>query len=121
MAARAEGEALFINGVFEGVLKDIVEAQAQTPGLTCCLQPYKPALIKRLKESPPTPKHPWKLFMSLTQSLGLVSFEADIVEWPDKADMGAEEVAALDEHISTHPTRRSDGQRVGKERGSKCE
>src|SRR3546814_11422876 len=100
MAARAEGEALFINGVFEGVLKDIVEAQAQTPGLTCYLQPYKPALIKRLKESPPTPKHPWKLFMSLTQSLGLVSFEADIVEWRDKADLGAEEVAALEDRKS---------------------
>src|SRR3546814_1317327 len=105
MAARAEGEALFINGVFEGVLKDIVEAQAQTPGLTCYLQPYKPALIKRLKESPPTPKHPWQLFMSLTQSVGLVSLEADIVECSEKADLGAEEVAVLDEHISTHHPR----------------
>src|SRR3546814_13090565 len=43
--------------------------------------------------------------MSLTQSLGLVSFEADIVEWRDKADLGAEEVAALDAHISTHQPR----------------
>src|SRR3546814_4111631 len=73
--------------------------------MKCYLQPSKPALIKRLKESPPTPKHPWMLFMSLTQSLGLVSFEAAIVEWRDKADLGAEEVAALDAHISTHQPR----------------
>src|SRR3546814_15875926 len=47
MAARAEGEALFITGVFEVVLKDIVESQAQTPGLTCSLLPYKPAFLTR--------------------------------------------------------------------------
>src|SRR3546814_5783083 len=59
MAARAEGAALFINGVFEVELKDIVEAQAQTPGMTCYLQPYKPELIMRLTHYSPTPKHPW--------------------------------------------------------------
>src|SRR3546814_13823557 len=86
-------------------LTDTVDAQSQTPGLTCYLKPFMPSLIKRLKVSPPTPNQPWKLFMSLTQSLGLVSFEADIVEWRDKADLGAEEVAALDAHISTHQPR----------------
>src|SRR3546814_8317748 len=54
--------------------------------------------------------------MSLTQSLGLVSFEADIVEWRDKADLGAEEVAALDAHIST-PQPREKGVHLDAEGG----
>ena len=33
--------ALYLNGVFEGVLEEICKAQSEEPGLVCYLQPYK--------------------------------------------------------------------------------
>ena len=102
---RVDNEALFINGVFEGVLNDILDAQAASAELICYLQPYKPRVIKRLQQDPPSLGSPWKLFLSLTHSLGLVSFEADIVEWRDKAAIEADEVGALSEHIATYQPR----------------
>lgn len=102
---RAEREALFMNGVFEVVLNDILDAQAAHPSLVCYLQPYKPVLIRRLEEEPPSPEQPWKLFMSLTHTLGLVTFEADIVEWHDKAALGSDQIAALNEHFAQYQPR----------------
>lgn len=99
---RDERAALFMNGVFEGVLNEILDAQAAHDELVCYLQPYKPALIKRLQEDPPSPDRPWRLFMSLTHSLGLVSFEADIVEWMDKSTLGSDEVEVLNRHFSAY-------------------
>ena len=102
---RADAEALFLNGVFEKLLIDILDAQAANAELICYLQPYKPKVIKRLQQDPPTLDRPWKLFLSLTHSLGLVSFEADVVEWRDKAAIGGEEVEGLNEHIATYQPR----------------
>ena len=102
---RATGEALFINGVFEGVLNDILEAQGVNPGLVCYLQPYKPALIKRLQEDPPSPDLPWKLFMSLTHALGEIRFEADIVEWHDKSMLLSEKIETLNKHFEQYQPR----------------
>lgn len=99
---RTDKEALFINGVFEGVLNEILDAQEKHPGLVCYLQPYKPKLIKRLQESPPSPELPWKLFMSLTHALGEMRFEADIVEWHDKSALSGDEIAALNSHFMAH-------------------
>lgn len=102
---RLNGEALFINGVFEGVLNDIVDAQAANPGLVCYLQPYKPALIKRLQEDPPSKDLPWKLFMSLTNALGEMRFEADIVEWYDKSKLSDNEIATINQHFLEYQPR----------------
>lgn len=99
---RANGEALFINGVFEEVLEEILKAQSANAGLVCYLQPYKPALIKRLQEDPPTRVQPWALFMSLTRALGEMRFQAEIVEWKDKSAMGNAEVAEINAHFAEH-------------------
>ncbi|WP_460457346.1 HNH endonuclease [Arenimonas alkanexedens] len=99
---KADGESLFINGVFEQVLEEIESAQRPDPSLVCYLQPYKPLLIARFKDFPPSAQNPWKLYLSLTRSLALVSFEADIVYWKDKTTIAREELAELNRHFSLH-------------------
>lgn len=55
-----ERPALFMNGVFEEVLNEVLDAQSVQPGLVCYPQPYKPALIKRLQQDPPSGEQPWR-------------------------------------------------------------
>lgn len=102
---RAKGESIFINGVFEEVLQEILDAQSAHPGMVGYLQPYKPALISRLQKDPPNPKQPWKIFMSVTQALGEVRFEGEIVEWHDKSTLGSEEIERLNAHFASHQPR----------------
>lgn len=99
---RAEGESLFLNGVFEQVLNEIERAQQADPDLICYLQPYKPILIRRLKELQPDLTSPWKLYLSVTDSLAVVSFEAEVVVWRDKAKLTADEIAGLNRHFVSH-------------------
>jgi hypothetical protein len=101
-SGRVGKPALFLNGVYESVLNEILDAQAAQPGLVGYLQPYKPVAIKRLQEDAPSPERPWRLFMSLTHSLGLISFEADIVEWRDKATLDNAEISSFNQRIIEH-------------------
>jgi 5-methylcytosine-specific restriction endonuclease McrA len=99
---RRDGESLFINGVYEQVLEEIEAAQRADSSMVCYLQPYKPVLIRRLSESPPSEESPWKLYLSLTTSLALVSYEADIVYWRDKSTLSEAELHTLNAHFRTH-------------------
>ena len=65
--------ALYINGVFESVLKEIVTAQKNKPDKVCYLQPYSADRIKLLAEAVPAPADPVRLYISLTDSLSVVS------------------------------------------------
>jgi hypothetical protein len=98
--ARAEGESLYMNGVFESVLQEIELAQRDDPDLVCYLQPYTQAPIKRLREVPPSAAAPWDLFISVTTGLTEVGYQARIVEWRDKTQIPAAELAVLNSHLA---------------------
>lgn len=99
-AGRLDGESVYINGVYRSVLEEILAAQKEDPGCTGYLQPYKKEAIKRLKDFPPSPSAPWRLYISCTDSLAVVSYEAEIVEWHDKTQMGGEEIRRIDAEIA---------------------
>lgn len=93
--------ALFINGVFRTTLAEIEKTQQDHPGKICYLQPYASERIKLLAEAKPTAKHPITLHLSLTDSLGEVSYRAKIIGWEDKRDIAKvpTERARLNQHI----------------------
>jgi len=77
-------EALFINGVYEDVLQDILEIQSVLPEQILFLQPYSGRAMVRLRDDPPTIESPMRLFLSTTADLATVSYRAEIVGWDDK-------------------------------------
>lgn len=74
-----EDVALFLNGVYESVLDQILCAQEKEPDGTFYLQPYKSVAMARFRQEPPT-----ILYASTTDNLAEVSYCADIVGWLDK-------------------------------------
>jgi len=79
-----KGEALFLNGVYESVLDEILAVQAVLPEQIMFLQPYKSQAIVRLRDHPPTVDDPMRLLISLTTDLPTVLYTAEIVGWNDK-------------------------------------
>jgi len=94
--------ALYINGVFEETLQEILLAQKATPGLTCMLQPYSSARIKLLANEPPSSEQPTELYMSTTTGLAQVAYRARIVSWKDKRLLSDTELGVLNQHIAVH-------------------
>ena len=80
-------EALFINGVFESVLEEILEVQRELQEHVLFLQPHSSMAIQHLKEHPPTVDDPVRLFLSTTDRLSTVNHRAEIVGWEDKREM----------------------------------
>ncbi len=77
-------EALFINGVFKGVLEDILLIQSEVPDAILFLQPYSGSAITRLRDDPPSSEAPMRIFLSTTSALSTVRYEGEIVGWDDK-------------------------------------
>ena len=80
-------EAVFLNGVFETVFKEILETQAELPEQILFLQPFGGAPIVDLQNDPPTVNDPVQLYMSTTDALGVVSYAAEAVGWEDKRQL----------------------------------
>ena len=74
--------ALFLNGVYESVLDEILRAQEREHDDTFYLQPYKSVAMARFRQDPPT-----ILYVSTGKNLAEVSYRADIVGWMDKRRM----------------------------------
>lgn len=72
-------EALFINGVYEGVLEEIMQVQEVLPEQILFLQPYKSQIMVDLEIFPPTINDPMTLFLSTTTDLPTVRYQAQIV------------------------------------------
>ena len=88
--------ALFMNGIYSGVLDEILNNQAGAPNKTLFLQPYSSRPIVMLRNAPPAVDDPVKLYVSTTDSLATVSYTADIVGWEDKTKMNPERRAEVD-------------------------
>ena len=108
MVLELMSSALFINGVFEETLAEILVAQTKAPFGTFFLQPYASDKIKLLADAAPSPENPVDLYISITSSLDLVSFRARVVGWRDKRTIPDAEIAALSELIrATQPTEKA--------------
>lgn len=92
-------QALFINGIFNTVLDEILEIQSVTPDKTLFLQPYSRSPIVMLRDNPPTIENPVTLYASTTDNLATVSYTADIVCWEDKTLLDKSRPDAVDETI----------------------
>jgi hypothetical protein len=93
--------ALFLNGVFEEVLKDIFQVQAVLPEQIMFLQPYSSNAMKTLREEPPSVESPMQLFISLTDDLANIHYQAEIVGWEDKTTLSETKKQEINRLIAT--------------------
>ena len=94
-------EALFINGVFEDVLKEILLVQGPLPEHVMYLQPYSGSPIRHLHDHPPTSEDPVRLYLSTTTSLGEIGYLAEIIGVDDKRKLTDDKRNALNRVIGT--------------------
>jgi len=92
--------ALYLNGVFEDGLREIIAAQQNDPNRICYLQPHGETAIKRLEASPPDSENPRLLYVSVTSRLECVTYRAKIIGWKDKRKLSEEERTRLNRHIA---------------------
>lgn len=92
--------ALFVNGVYESVLNEIMVSQQVRGGGISYLQPYKGVVIKMLKSAPPSTESPVALYLSATSNLNNICYVAEIVGWKDKRELTDDEKAQVTDHLS---------------------
>ena len=93
-------QALFINGVYDSVLKEILVVQADLPDQILFLQPYKNAAMRELRDNPPSVEDPMRLYVSLTDDLPTVRYTAEIVGWEDKRQLSNSKRGVLNRLIA---------------------
>jgi 5-methylcytosine-specific restriction protein A len=91
--------ALFLNGVYDDVLQEIVAAQVSHPGEIFFLQPYKSQKMKDFVKTSPSPEMPVRAYISTTHDLAHVCYVAEIVYWEDKRQILPDRLALLNEQI----------------------
>lgn len=87
--------ALFLNGVYEAVLEDILKVQRTLPEQIMFLQPYKSEAIARLRDEQASVDDPMRVLFSLTTDLKTVHYVGEIVGWDDKRTLGGERKEAI--------------------------
>ena len=92
-------EAIFLNGVWENVLQDILKLQKYLPEHIMYLQPYSSDRIVHLAEDPPSADDPVRLLMSITNDLPHVRYMCEIVGWNDKRALSGEKLRWLNRVI----------------------
>ncbi len=91
--------ALFINGIYDAVLVEILAAQEVRGGGISYLQPYKGAVIKSLRERAPSPDNPIRLYASTTANLSNICYTAEIIGWEDKRELSVRRRNEITEHL----------------------
>ena len=82
-------DALYSNGVFDEVLREIIAVQQVLPDQGLFLQPYSDSPIAQVAADPPSGDEPIQLFISTTADLGNVRYEGQVVGWFDKRTASA--------------------------------
>lgn len=96
-----KNDALFINGVFQGVLDEILELQEALPDQILFLQPYSKKTMRVLKADPPSVEDPMQVLVSTTEDLGNILFAGQIVRWCDKRQLDEKARRAISRVIWT--------------------
>ncbi|MGY8642214.1 MAG: HNH endonuclease [Verrucomicrobiales bacterium] len=94
--------ALFINGIYDEVLTEIIEAQNSRGGGESYIQPYKGQVIGMLRKNLPNADRPTRLYVSTTENLSKVCYTALIVDWDDKRELPEEKRDAVRQHLKAY-------------------
>lgn len=106
--------ALFMNGVYDNVLGDILKIQVHLPDQILYLQPHSGQRIALLADVRPSIYDPVRLFASTTVDLATVHYVGDIVGWSDKRYLSEAQQHVLDRIIyALQPTEGGVYGRVG--------
>ena len=81
------GEALFINGIYRAVLRQILYVQRHVSTHIMFLQPYSSKRIAHLAKNPPSVTDRVLVFFSVHRNLSQISYTAEIVGWDDKIEL----------------------------------
>ncbi len=92
--------ALYLNGIYQGVLDEIVAAQESDPDRECFLQPYSSNYIRFLADSEISASEPVRLYISTTELLPMVSYRALVVKWEDKANLTPDRLDHLNSQVA---------------------
>lgn len=115
----AGSKALYLNGIFEDTLTPIMKNQQTNPNQPHYLQPYSASRILLLANSSPTPKNPVTLYLSVSTSLGVVSYRAKIVDWQDKRELDEADIRLLNLEIKNSQSFEEEIYRKGND-GKEC-
>jgi 5-methylcytosine-specific restriction protein A len=99
--------ALFINGIYESVLEEILAAQEEGAPATF-LQPYAKKVIRMLKDRSPTPDSPVPVFVATTDNLAMISYSCEIVGWEDKRLLSDKRKIQVNRYLSRYQPGESD-------------
>ena len=94
-------QALFLNGMYEDVLEQILSIQAELPEQIMFIQPYSDNRIVKLAQEPPSVDDPMPCYFSVTTDLNNVHFTAEIVGWDDKRKLSTARRNAISRLIWT--------------------
>ncbi|WP_157202734.1 hypothetical protein [Calidithermus chliarophilus] len=94
--------ALFINGIYEGVLGEILKAQSEIEGKVFFLQPYRGNVIRMLKSWAPSTTHPIRLYISTSDNLSNICYTAEIIGWEDKRYLSNERRKEVLAHLQNY-------------------
>ena len=94
--------SVYLSGIFQAVLDDIIDVQSELPELPLYIQPYKSQRMKELAANPPSPDAPTLLLMSTEEDHNLIQYAADIISWRDKRDLNERQTSILDALIKGH-------------------
>jgi hypothetical protein len=100
-AEPVQSEAIVINGVYEGVMEEILQVQAHLPEHVMYMQPFSSQAIVHLRNDPPTPEDPVRLYLTTTTDLPTVKYVAEIIGWDDKTKLDDGKRNALSRLICT--------------------
>lgn len=95
-------EAIFLNGVYESVLEEILDAQENHQGKIFYLQPYSSRKIRKLVKNNPSLNNPTPLYISTTTDLDKICYKAEIVGWENKQKLSSERLYELNHHIEKY-------------------
>jgi 5-methylcytosine-specific restriction enzyme A len=84
-------EALFINGIFESVLEEIIESQKKNKDESFFLQPYKAQPIKLLKKMAKNTNFSVPLYISTSNNINYICYYAEIIGWEDKRELSKDQ------------------------------
>lgn len=108
--------ALFINGIYDAVMTEILAAQIAEPGNESFLQPYSGSIVRMLKENPPSSSSPVRLYISTTENLSKICYTAEIIKWEDKREIDEPRRQTVLRHLEKFQTKECDlfrGQELG--------
>ncbi len=93
------GISVYMNGIWSNFLEEITEVQCKHPTQTLFLQPTGNRVIKRLKDTSPSPEDPVIMYASITEDLSNVHYTAEIVGWDDKYKLRGKELERVERLI----------------------